>query len=170
MKNVLKSKAVKHAPTFNTDKVIEIYEKRDGVPITYVCTTDLLASDLPVDIFYRETPHPEFGNRYFGLYKNPYADDAQVTITNADAIESSDRYSFAVIEDKDGGLWYSQSHHDCLMIDGSMIDGGREYVRGSNIKGTFRVVNGEFFQVEEVDNEPDEWPGQDSGVEDFTNF
>ena len=88
MKSVLDPTAVKHVPVFDTKKAISFYENKDGVPIKYVCTTDLLASDLPVDIFYRKTPHPEFGNRYFGLYKNPYADDARVMITNADAVET----------------------------------------------------------------------------------
>ena len=74
MKSGLDPTVVKHAPVFDTKKAISYYENKDGVPIKYVCTTDLLASDLPVDIFYRKTPHPEFGNRYFGLYKNPYAE------------------------------------------------------------------------------------------------
>ena len=180
MKNVLNSTAVKHVPVFDTKKAISYYENKDGVPIKYVCTTDLLASDLPVDIFYRETPHPEFGNRYFGLYKNPYATantdlnpdgkDAQIMIANADAVETSKRYIFGVIEDRDGLLWYSQCHHDCLMIDGSMIDGGREYIRATNLKGVFKIVDGEFVEKMNLEEEPEEWLGQDSGIEDFTNY
>jgi hypothetical protein len=166
LKNALDPLIIKHAPVFNTDKVISHYENKDGVPIKYVCTTDLLASDLPVDIFYRETPHPEFGNHYFGLYKNPYANDARILIVNADGVE---KYLFGMIEDKDGFMWYSQSHHDCLFIDGAMIDGGRQYVRGNNIKGIYKIVKGEFF-VQIEDEQPDEWLGQDSGIEDFTNY
>lgn len=52
---------VKHNPTVDIEKVCEIYSKRDGVPIKYVCTTDLRSSDAPVDIFYRSTPHPQLG-------------------------------------------------------------------------------------------------------------
>ena len=170
MKSVLNSTAVKHVPVFDTKKAISYYENKDGVPIKYVCTTDLLASDLPVDIFYRETPHPEFGNRYFGLYKNPYAKGAQIMVTNADAVETSKRYIFGVIEDRDGLLWYSQCHHDCLMIDGSMIDGGREYIRATNLKGVFKIVDGEFVEKMNLEEEPEEWLGQDSGIEDFTNY
>lgn len=162
MKSGLDPTAVKHAPVFDTKKAISYYENKDGVPIKYVCTTDLLASDLPVDIFYRKTPHPEFGNRYFGLYKNPYADDARIMITNADAVETSKRYIFGVIEDRDGFLWYSQCHHDCLMLDGSMIDGGREYIRSTNLKGVFKIVEGEFVErLNLEDEEDDEWLGQD---------
>ena len=170
MKSVLDPTAVKHVPVFDTKKAISFYENKDGVPIKYVCTTDLLASDLPVDIFYRETPHPEFGNRYFGLYKNPYANDARIMITNADAVETSKRYIFGVIEDKDGLLWYSQCHHDCLFIDGSMIDGGREYIRSTNLKGVFKIVDGEFVERLNLEDEEEEWFGQDSGIEDFTNY
>ena len=170
MKSVLDPTAVKHVPVFDTKKAISFYENKDGVPIKYVCTTDLLASDLPVDIFYRETPHPEFGNRYFGLYKNPYADDARVMITNADAVETSKRYIFGVIEDRDGFLWYSQCHHDCLMLDGSMIDGGREYIRSTNLKGVFKIVEGEFVERLNLEDEEEEWLSQDSGIEDFTNY
>ena len=170
MKSVLDPTAVKHVPVFDTKKAISFYENKDGVPIKYVCTTDLLASDLPVDIFYRETPHPEFGNRYFGLYKNPYANDARIMITNADAVETSKRYIFGVIEDKDGLLWYSQCHHDCLFIDGSMIDGGREYIRSTNLKGVFKIIDGEFVERLNLEDEDEEWLGQDSGIEDFTNY
>lgn len=163
MKNVLDPSIVNHAPVFDTEKVVSIYEKKDGVPIKYVCTTDLQASDLPVDIFYREDPHPEFGNRYFGLYRNPYSEDARIVITNADIVE---KYAFGMIKDKEGMMWYSQCHHDCLFIDGAMIDGGRQYVRGSNISGIYKLVNGEF--VEQFPDEDEEnWPGQDSGIEYF---
>jgi hypothetical protein len=130
---------IKHANIFNVDKVIKIYEEKDGVPIKYVCTTDLRQSDRPYDVFYRETPHPEFGNKYFGL---TYSYENDILIASADVIEELE---FAMIEDKDGNLWYSQCHHDMLVIDGNMIDGGREYVRFSGeLFGTFAVKNGEF--------------------------
>ena len=131
--------SIKHANIFNVDEVVKIYEKKDGVPIKYVCTTDLRQSDRPYDVFYRETPHPEFGNRYFGL---TYSYENDILITNADVIEELE---FAMIEDRDNNLWYSQCHHDMLVIDGNMIDGGREYVRFSGeLFGTFAVKNGEF--------------------------
>jgi hypothetical protein len=109
---------VKHAPVFDMAKVEKIYSEKDGVPVTYVCTTDLNASDRPFDIFYRETPHPEFGNRCFGIGLTGVG----VMIANADRVES---YDFGMIRDNDGEWWYSQSHHDCHMVDGKMIDGGK---------------------------------------------
>ena len=134
----------KHAPQFDVKKIIKHYEEKDGVPITYVCTSDLTASDIPMDIFYRETPHPQFGNKYFGLYINPITD--HLMITNADKIES---LNFDMIKDKDGNFWYSQSHHDCLMIDDQMIDGGRMYTRTSGQVYPFKVKDGKLIEVEE---------------------
>ena len=163
---------IKHAPLLDTKKVEELYSEKDGVPISYVCTTDLNASDNPVDIFYRETPHPEFGNRYFGLY---YSTETRLIrkrhmmITNADTIESFD---FGMIQDAEGEWWYSQSHHDCLMIDGKMIDGGRVYVRGNGIE-IFKIRDGKFVTLAEAEvadgidlpgmipetpDKPDDWP------------
>jgi hypothetical protein len=134
----------KHAPQFDVKKIIKHYEEKDGVPITYVCTSDLTASDIPMDIFYRDTPHPQFGNKYFGLYIHPVTD--HLMITNADKIESLD---FGMIEDKDGNLWYSQSHHDCLFVDDQMIDGGRAYIRSAGPVQFFKVKDGKLIKVEE---------------------
>ena len=131
---------INHAPRFDTEKIIEIYEKKDGVPIKYVCTTDLKNSDVPFDIFYRETPHPQFGNRYFGLFVHPVTNG--VMIGNADIVED---YTFDMIADNDGDYWYSQSHHDCLFIDGGMIDGGRVYTRASGKTFPHIVRNGELI-------------------------
>ena len=130
---------VKHAPVFDTKKIEQIYTEKDGVPVTYVCTTDLTASDNPFDIFYRETPHPEFGNRYFGVgYVR-----GRAMITNADRVES---YDFGMIQDSNGDSWYSQSHHDCIMIEDKMIDGGRVYMRGNDFE-VFKIKNGKFEKV-----------------------
>jgi len=134
---------IKHNPRFDTDKVCEIYGEKDGVDIKYVCTSDLRASDVPVDIFYRETPHPEFGNKYFGLYYDSYRDC--MMITNADIIEEMD---FGMIQDKDGVYHYSASHHDFnqLMESGDFIDGGRMYVRSSGNVHVFKIKDGEFVK------------------------
>ena len=126
---------IKHHPIFDTNKIIEHYEKKHNVPITYICTTDLRVSDRPVDIFFRESPHPEFGNRYFGLY----AYNGNAMICNADNVEE---LSFAMITDDAGTYHYSQSHHDYKQIDGKMIDGGRKYVRVGGRCEFFKVKDG----------------------------
>jgi hypothetical protein len=137
----MKQLNINHANLFDTQKVIERYEKKDGVPIKYVCTSDLTTSDVPMDIFYRSTPHPDFGNRYFGIFYKPIS--GHVMITDADKIE---QLTFGMITDKEGKLWYSQSHHDCLFIDEKMIDGGRAYIRSSGNVQIFKVKDGEFVE------------------------
>ena len=129
---------IKHPTIFEKDKVIEIYEAQDGVDIKYVCTTDLRASDRPADIFYRSTPHPEFGNRYFGLYKNHLG---QLMITNADMVED---FEFGMIKSANNEWYYSSSHHDCIFIEDKMIDGGRQYIRSQGLEDIFKIVDGEF--------------------------
>lgn len=130
---------IKHAPICVIENAIKHFSEKDGVEIKYVCTTDLKNSDVPVDVFYRETPHPQFGNKYFGLFVNP--NTKGVMICNADIVEELD---FGMIQDKNGDYWYSQSHHDYLVIDGKMIDGGREYVRSNTSVEYFKVKDGEF--------------------------
>jgi hypothetical protein len=133
---------IKHFPTTNTDKVCEHYSKKDGVPVVYVCTTDFKKSDRPVDIFYRETPHPEFGNKYFGVGVN--YEDGSYVIFNADPIEY---FTFGCVEDDDGDLQYSRSHHDYKSFDnGNMIDGGREYIRHGGKVDVYIVKDGEMVK------------------------
>ena len=130
---------IKHAPVFDKKKAKSYLENKDGVVIDYVCTTDLGESDTPVDIYYREDPHPEFGNRYVGLFSRK----EHIMITNADKVEE---YEFGMIEDRDCLMWYSQCHHDCLMIDGKMIDGGRQYIRSSGDHVVFSIKDGKFIE------------------------
>jgi len=130
-----------HDNLFNKESIVEHYTKKDGVDVKYVCTTDLNASDVPVDVFYRATPHPEFGNRYFGLYWDTVR--GHLMITNADVVES---FEFGMIE-QDGKYYYSQSHHDYKVLEnGKMIDGGRAYIRTNQVCDVvMRVVNGKFI-------------------------
>jgi hypothetical protein len=140
-----------HHPIFDTAKVEAFYSEKDGVPVHYVCTSaSNRSAAYAADIFYRETPHPEFGNHYFGLYLN---NDSQVMITNADGIEG---LTFEMIE-VDGNLHYSQHRHDYRGVGkGIAIDGGREYFRVSFsdrdhyvscARKTLKVKDGEFVDV-----------------------
>ena len=128
-----------HENLFNIEEVEKIYTEKDGVDVKYVCTTDLRASDVPVDVFYRATPHPQFGNHYFGIYWDHYRDCTM--ITNADIVESFD---FGMIR-VDGKYYYSQSHHDYKVVGDKMIDGGRQYVRSSGCDVIMKVRNGKFI-------------------------
>lgn len=114
-----------HKPNFDIKSICEHYTKKDGVNINYVCTTALNHGTQSVDIFYRETPHPSFGNYYFGIYCNNVK--GGLYITNADIVEELE---FNLIKDDDDSLHYSRHRHDYVVINnGNMIDGGRAYVR-----------------------------------------
>ena len=130
---------INHEPMFDVALVTEHYSTKDGVPVKYVCTTDLHASDVPVDVYYRSTPHPQFGNHYFGLYHDHVR--GHLMITNADIVESLE---FGMIE-VDGKYYYSQSHHDYKVVGDKMIDGGRQYVRSSHGACMMYVKNGKFY-------------------------
>jgi hypothetical protein len=130
---------IEHKPLFDTAKAEELYSKKDGVEVKYICTSDLRTSDIPMDIFYRETPHPEFGNRYFGLYWSKA--HTSLMITNADIVESLE---FGMIE-QDGKYYYSQSHHDYKVVGDKMIDGGRQYIKSSGGTVVMRIINGKFI-------------------------
>jgi hypothetical protein len=126
---------INHNPLFDIEKVCELYSKKDGVPVTYVCTSALDDGAHAMDIYYRETPHPQFGNRYFGLYHN-----GNLMIANADRIESVE---FGLVEDDDGDLQYSAHRHDYKLFEnGNMIDGGRAYIKSSMCPIHTHVVRG----------------------------
>jgi hypothetical protein len=133
---------IQHEPLFDTVKAEEHYRQKDGCEVRYVCTSDLRASDVPCDIFYRAEPHPNFGNRYFGLYWDSVRDS--MMITNADIVES---FEFGMIENQ-GKYYYSQSHHDYKLVEGKMIDGGRQYIRSSGGAEVFKIQDGVFVQHE----------------------
>jgi hypothetical protein len=143
---------INHRPIFDTNRVCELYSAKDGVPVTYVCTTALGDGTQAMDVFYRATPHPEFGNRYFGLFEsNNYGGvRGGVSITNADAVEE---LSFEMIE-VNGQLHYSQHRHDFHSVGDVAIDGGRAYIRlvgNVNVpRATLKVVDGQFESKEHV--------------------
>jgi hypothetical protein len=115
---------IKHEPIFDTDKICEHYSKKDGVPVTYVCTSALGHEEQAMDI----------GN---------------LMITNADKIEQAE---FGLVEDDDGNLQYSAHRHDYKRFkNGNMIDGGRAYNRSSMCEVKHYVVcNGEMTEKNEV--------------------
>lgn len=137
--------AIHHRPLLDVDVIIAHYSEKDGVPVSYVCTSAPNEyADYAVDVFYRETPHPVYGNRYFGLYRT----NAQVYITNLDNIEG---LYFNCIEVE--GQWhYSQHRHDCHFVGDVAIDGGRSYNRYvgnmDHPKKCFVIKDGVFIEKE----------------------
>ena len=135
---------IAHRTLFDTAQVIKHYSDKDGVPVKYVCTSALGNEAQAMDIYYRVTPHPEFGNRYFGLYRGTYT--GEVMITNADKIEEAE---FGMKE-VDGQWHYSQHRHDFYTVGDVSLDGGRAYFRCVGNVNTptmfFTVKDGEFVE------------------------
>ena len=131
---------IQHNPLLtDPKKAEEHYSNKDGVEVKYLCTTEILVSDVPVDVFYRETPHPEFGNRYIGLYYDRFVND--IMVCNADKVEELE---FGMIQDHKGVYHYSQTHHDYVNVDSKMIDGGRQYIRHSGDVVIMKIIDGQF--------------------------
>lgn len=129
---------IRHNPILPTHVVESHYTQLNLTPTTYVCTTSLSKVDKPVDIFYQATPHPEYGNSYFGLY---YVNE-KTYICNADEVES---LFFACVLNDDNEYEYSQFRHDYRFFEnGNMIDGGRDYVRSTGPTKTFQVRKGKM--------------------------
>ena len=139
---------INHTPILDTKRVCELYSEKDGVPVTYICTSAIGDEAQAMDIFYRETPHPEFDNRYFGLYHNPsFSSDASIMITNADMIEDLE---FGMVEGPNG--WeYSQHRHDYRQVGNCAVDGGRSYFKRAGDLSTpakyMKIVDGEFVNA-----------------------
>ena len=148
---MITNKSINHDPIFDIAKVEALYTEKDGVEVKYVCTSAMFVHGAyAADIFYRETPHPEFGNRYFGLYYSPSTRlirERYIMITNCDSIEN---FEFGMIEGDDG--WeYSQHRHDYRVVGKCAIDGGRSYVKRAGDLSVpckmMKVVQGQFVEV-----------------------
>lgn len=132
-----------HKPTLDIAHIEKVYSQKDAVPVKYVCSTEVKKNNVPCDIFYRSTPHPIHGNRYFGIGLSHWG----AFIMNADEIEE---YVFSMVTDSSGNLHYSRYRHDFVSVDnGNFIDGGRSYVRSSSLYGlrNFKVKNSEFIEL-----------------------
>lgn len=134
---------IKHSPITDIYAVEQFYSNKDGVDVKYVCTSALGSEAQAMDIFYRETPHPEFGNRYFGLYRK----GENLMITNADKIEGAE---FGMVEGPKG--WeYSQHRHDYRQVGNCAVDGGRAYFKRvgdmSMPAKYMKLVDGEFVEM-----------------------
>jgi hypothetical protein len=129
---------IKHYPVTKIEQAEKVYSEKDGVSVKHVCSTEF--NDVIADIFYRETPHPKFGNKYFCLF---FRGD-NLYVGNADSVEN---LAFGMVENDNGELEYSQSRHDYKSFkNGNMIDGGRDYVRSSGNAKTFVVRNGQLIK------------------------
>lgn len=130
-----------HRPHLDTHALTKFYSAKDGVPVKYVMTSDKGGDNVPREIMYRETPHPEFGNRYFGVFRT----NGEYFIGNADWIEDEE-----ILVGKLNGYWlYSKYRHDYVGVENGAIDGGRAYhkIVGSPETKVVKVEDGEFVEV-----------------------
>lgn len=141
---------INHNPIFKgkTELIERHYSEKDGVPVKYVCTSAVSEhSNVAGDVFYRETPHTEFGNKYFILYYN-YANE--LMIAGYDHIEDQE---FGMMTD--GEEWfYSRHRHDMFYVGSGFIDGGRSYFRRipNGLEEKMLVLrDGNFVEKEESD-------------------
>ena len=91
----------------------------------YVFETCLKTKDggwcnMPVAIFYTETPHPQ-GSNYFGLYRT---DTGEFMITNG--ISATEPFEAIKVDDN---IYYSRYRHDYRSYGNFFVDGGRDYIR-----------------------------------------
>ena len=134
-----------HYPITNISQVEKLYSEKDGVSVKHVCTTEF-ADGIIADVFYRDTPHPKFGNRYFALFFriNTNRQYDQLVIANADQVEN---LTFGMVENDEGNLEYSRSRHDYKQFkNGNMIDGGRDYIRSSGKVFVYVVRDGKMIR------------------------
>ena len=114
--------------------------------------------ESPADIYYVQNPDRSLGHsNYFGLIVR----NGTAYITRGDsAVEPL----ITAIAAADGEILYSKYRHDYnVSKDKSVwIDGGRDYTRSGSINHfvTLKVVDGEFYQLEQedldkLDDEPD---------------
>lgn len=143
-----------HRPFYaDVVKAEKLYSKKEGVPVKYVLTSSLDARGIAVDIYFRETPHPQFGNRYFGLFRT----NGTIAICDADPIEGL----FIDTIKADAGWIYSTNVLDMVTMvhdgEGVSIDGGRDYRRilakdfSNIINRKFKVKDGNLIHIKEVD-------------------
>jgi hypothetical protein len=140
---------IAHRPITNIQSVIDSYTKRDGVPVTYVCTTGKEFSVDHGDVFYQDTPHPKFSNRYFIIFEDKTTRLTKQPLYNIASADWVEDLSFGMIK-VDGQYHYSRNRHDYVAVGDSFIDGGRAYVRRGGVTVppmiTLKVKDGNFVE------------------------
>lgn len=125
-------KVINPDPMFTDEQIGKIEQHYNA---KFVCETTLKTKgggwlSAPVAVFYTEEPHPE-GSNWFGLYYR----DGQLMVTDAQsALEPFDGLML-----EDGSVFYSRFRWDYRVAAGTMVDGGRDYIRYTPAAGT-RVV------------------------------
>jgi hypothetical protein len=121
-------------PSFLSENAIKLVE--NTYKAKYVCDTCLrdvtcknnVYINSPFAVFYTETPHPK-GSNWFAVYN----DGLGFSITNA--ITATEPFSGICISalDKEDVIVYSRYRHDMQVYDDVTVDGGRDYLKCSQV-------------------------------------
>jgi hypothetical protein len=118
-------------------------------------------AESPADIYYVTNPDRSLGHsNYFGLI----VQRGGVYITKGDS--AVEPLITAAVAD-DGEIIYSKYRHDYNVSKdkSAWIDGGRDYTRGGIGKyATLKVIDGEFYQLEDEDLDKLEDESKDTGI------
>lgn len=121
-------------------------KRRNSTYMGYWCVkqSDGGWTEIPVDVFYVENPDKEKGHsHYYGIFCN----GSGCFITNA---ESAFSETISGIRTDSGEVIVSRYRHDYIEKDGHVIDGGRDYFRGSLKNLVAVTVIGSRFIIKDV--------------------
>lgn len=119
---------------FKDDAIKAIEEHYNGKYIFDSCLQTPSGEwvNAPAAIFYTEQAHPD-GSNYFALYFN-YESELRI----ANGITATKPFEALMLED--GSILHSRYRHDYIQLDeGSMVDGGRDYMRCS-VKPNQKII------------------------------
>ena len=134
-------------------KIDVVEEKYNAKFVGQLClkTRDGNWANSPADVYWQATPPVAGYSNYFALI---YQGGSPYITSGASAVEPL--ISAAVADD--GEIIYSAyRHHSNVRKDKSVfIDGGRDYTKGGVGKYiVLKIVDGEFYEVEETDERED---------------
>ena len=100
----------------------------------------------PADVYWQATPPVAGYSNYFALI----IQKGSAYITDASIVGST---IISAVEADDGEIIYSRfRHHYIISKDGStFIDGGRDYVKTNRPTIDLKIIDGEFYQLEDID-------------------
>jgi hypothetical protein len=139
---------------FKKAGIKKIEEKYGAKYMGYWCTKSPRGhwNESPVDVFYQPNPDTSKGHtHYFGMFikTDPFSGESTPYITEASTAFVD---PISGIPTDDGEVIVSRYRHDYVEKDGRMIDGGRDYTRGSGGKFvTVTVKDGEFVIKQSVE-------------------
>lgn len=131
-----------HDPIADIAHFLNIHKEVDGVECNYVCTTDIQKKNVPVDILYRPTPNPKFGNHYFGIGRMPLTNKA--FIMNADVVE--ELTFLCVLNDEQRPAYSRHKDEELTFANGNFVKGGRHVPSASDRAAEYVVRGGKMIR------------------------